>query len=160
MLVLLALTSHFISGFVPGGTYTVYVDEVPQIEVEVTSLGTIGFDTQSGSEIRIGKPLVPSEEPEAPDPPPAPARFAVAAAPSPTSGPVGVNISIPRAGGAPTRVDLFDARGRRVGGVSVTLSSPGVHRIAWDTSELGSGLYFVRARRGSEVRVTRVLLVR
>jgi hypothetical protein len=44
--------------------------------------------------------------------------------------------------------------------VSTVLAAAGTHRIAWDARTLESGLYFVRARRGGEERVTRFLVVR
>jgi len=160
MLALLALTSHLIAGFAPNETYTVYVDDEPQLEVQVSQSGTINFDLQTGGEVRIGLRTVPNDPEPDPTPAPVPARFGVVAAPSPTSGPLNVLISVPESGASHTHVELFDASGRVVGDLSFDLTTPGTHRVAWDARRLESGLYFVRATRGGEERVTRFVVVR
>lgn len=179
MLSLLVLTSHLVSGLAPGDPVSVVVDGEPQLVLEVSDVSTVVFDTQSGSEFVLTRTNDPTHDQDDEDEdqedesqqddevneddtataPPA-ADLRVRVSPNPASGPLDVRISIPTRGRGATRVDLFDASGRRVGKVSTVLTSPGRHAISWNAAAFPSGLYFVRAKRGDEETVTRLLIVR
>lgn len=82
--------------------------------------------------------------------------------PSVTSGPTVLHLSLPA--GGQTRVDLFDASGRRVRTLAQQDYPAGVHTVSWDGRDgLGhaaaAGVYFVRAQNGDAQMTRRVVVV-
>jgi hypothetical protein len=55
----------------------------------------------------------------------------------------------------PVHVDVFDALGRRVTGLVSTNAGPGEHEVAWDASDVPSGVYVIRLRAGDREIGTR-----
>src|SRR5262249_26817599 len=63
-------------------------------------------------------------------------------------------------------LEVFDALGRRVRTLaSDAAAAPGPHELSWNLRDdggrrLGAGVYYVRARLGTEIRTTRVVVTR
>jgi hypothetical protein len=62
-------------------------------------------------------------------------------------------------------VFVYDVSGRAVARIADRVYDAGLHRITWDgtgirTSELGSGIYFMRLRAGGEERTAKVVILR
>ena len=67
--------------------------------------------------------------------------------------------------GAPVSLSIYDAAGRRVRTLMTEALEPGAHSIEWDGRDAtgrpcGGGTYFAALRRGDDLEVTRLLLVR
>lgn len=77
-------------------------------------------------------------------PPPAPAHISLAiAGRQPVLG-SGVRFAFDLPTRGPTTIDIFDVRGRRVGGVGVEVRPAGHGEITWDASRLANGVYYAR----------------
>ncbi len=57
------------------------------------------------------------------------------------------------------RLALYDGMGRRVKTLAEGVYGPGLHRVSWDPSRLGSGLYFYRFEAGGKVFNRKVVVV-
>ncbi len=95
-----------------------------------------------------------------PDPLPAPARF-IDTYPNPMSGRTRIGFAL--AGGAPTRVTIYDVAGRRVRELVDGSLGPGEHAFDWDATDdrgrrVAAGVYLVRLESG-EVRASRKIIV-
>jgi hypothetical protein len=82
--------------------------------------------------------------------------------PSPGRGKVEILLSLPHPG--PVRVELFDARGRRVRTLLDGAAGSGPTRLPWDGTtdsgaRAGPGVYFVRASIRGNVATIRIVLV-
>ena len=78
--------------------------------------------------------------------------------PNPAHGSLWVAFTLPTL--APTTIELFDVRGRRVLVPQAGALGPGVHRIELNqTSALGAGLYFLRVQQGSRSVTRRVCIL-
>ena len=69
-----------------------------------------------------------------------------------------VRFDLPSAG--QTRLDVFDASGRRVAQLSSAYLEAGQHSLEWDARRHPSGIYLVRLEVGSSVVTRKVLLQR
>jgi uncharacterized delta-60 repeat protein len=82
--------------------------------------------------------------PAAGEAPAGPRAFTLGApTPNPTDGPATLVLEVKEAG--PVRVAVYDALGRQVGVLHDGALGAGAHRLAFDASGLGPGLYVVRA---------------
>ena len=116
--------------------------------------------------------IAPSEIVNSCDSPPAlatsPSRAAAAVAftaitPNPSRNGFEIRFTAPVAG--PVSLSIVDAAGRRVRPLLAEPMRPGVHSVAWDGRDeagrqCGAGLYFAALRRGSDLQVARLLLLR
>jgi aminopeptidase N len=75
--------------------------------------------------------------------------------PNPTHGPARITLRLPAAGNVD--VGVYDARGRRVGGVVEGWLEKGTHVLDWN-ADLPAGVYFVRASGGGGEAVRRLVL--
>ena len=57
-------------------------------------------------------------------------------------------------------VDVVDIQGRIVQGLLRAQVQPGPQRILWDATGLRSGVYFIRARMGSEIQTVKMTVLR
>jgi len=96
---------------------------------------------------------------------PPPARFGAAWSPNPFNPTITVRLAIPGSVPVPVRVDLFDARGRRVRRLVDEILPPGAVTRTWDGRDdrghtLPSGVYVYRADAASQVTRGKLTLVR
>ncbi len=97
------------------------------------------------------------------DPLPAPGAVSLRAAPNPFNPRVELQLAIPRDG--QVRVDIFDARGRRVRALAIGEVTAGTHTWTWNGQDdagraLPSGLYLARATGLAGSASTKLTLVR
>ncbi len=83
--------------------------------------------------------------------------------PNPAPGAVRVDLALP--GAMPVEVSVFDVAGRRVRTLVAGNEGPGDLHLVWDRRDADgrrapAGLYFLRMRAGTEVRVRKVVLTR
>lgn len=60
----------------------------------------------------------------------------------------------------PVSLKVFDLLGREVGVILNEERFPGLHRVAWNSGSLASGIYFYRLQAGSRFDVRKMVLVR
>jgi hypothetical protein len=71
------------------------------------------------------------------------------------------NLSFDLPESAPVTLSVFDMLGRRVAALKNAEAMPaGSHRVLWDASSLGSGMYIVRISNGSQTLTQKVMLVK
>ena len=63
-------------------------------------------------------------------------------------------------GAEPVRVEAYDVLGRRVATLADGAFAPGAHEVAWETSALASGVYFVRLSQGRQSRTVQAVVAR
>jgi hypothetical protein len=78
--------------------------------------------------------------------------------PNPFNGETQFRFTIPKAEGV--SLELFDIRGQKVATLLSKRLNAGTHTFRLNANHLASGIYFVRLRAGSEVRMRRILLVK
>jgi hypothetical protein len=83
--------------------------------------------------------------------------------PNPFGGATEIAYTLRRA--TEVRLEVFDARGRRVATLDRGFRVAGTHRIAWDGAGLDgrrspAGVYFTRLRAGETVRTRKLVLIR
>jgi hypothetical protein len=61
---------------------------------------------------------------------------------------------------APTRIEVFDLRGRRVARLLDEIVSAGAHSLVWQPENLASGVYFLRLQAGSFNATSRLVLLK
>ncbi len=93
-----------------------------------------------------------------------PAALALSAGPNPARGSVRVTLATPRAESS-ARVSVHDVAGRELATLWDGPLAAGAQEFTWDARDergagVPSGLYLVRARVGTEVRVRRVIVTR
>ncbi len=92
------------------------------------------------------------------------ANLALAVSPHPARGPVNVAFTLPQAE-PEVMVEVLDTAGRRVAELYRGAAAAGALRLTWSNADargaaVPAGLYFVRARAGSEVLRQRVVILR
>lgn len=92
------------------------------------------------------------------------ANLALAVTPHPARGPVNVSLTLPQAE-ADVSVEVLDTAGRRVAELYRGAAALGALRLTWSNTDaqgasVPAGLYFVRARAGSEELHQRVVLLK
>ena len=78
------------------------------------------------------------------------------AVPNPARGVVKVEFGLGLDG--PTRLEIHDAAGRRVGMLVDAVLQPGGYAVEWDVSELGAGIYYLTLRSGAWEGLGRALV--
>jgi hypothetical protein len=121
------------------------------------------WPTFHGDVARSG--FLPPEFPTPAAEAPPPARLAASWSPNPFNPSVRVALAIPGSGRVPVRVDLFDARGRRVRRLVDEMLPAGLATRVWDGRDdrgrvLSSGVYVYRVDAGADVARGKLTLVR
>jgi hypothetical protein len=62
--------------------------------------------------------------------------------------------------GAPTRIEVYDLRGRRVARLLDKSVSAGAHSLVWQPENLASGVYILRLQAGSFNASSRLVLLK
>jgi len=91
-----------------------------------------------------------------------PVLFALSTFPNPFNSSVTISFTVGAQGLAPLRLAIFDISGRLV--ADLTAADPprsaGMHKVTWDASSVGAGVYFIRLEAGTEVRTEKIVLMR
>jgi len=96
----------------------------------------------------------------------APSTFSLSAFPNPFNSSTTISFSVGALREAPLRLAIYDISGRMVAelldgrGVSRNAPTSGQHKIVWNASEAGAGVYFVRLEAGGKVRTEKIILMR
>ena len=95
------------------------------------------------------------------DPGQGPRSAGLTIAPNPTSGPLSIAIDLARSGAsAPAHLELFDAAGRQVDRLGVTLQPGARNLVQYDGSRLNPGVYFLRLAMPGGERTERLIRIR
>jgi len=120
-------------------------------------MATDGFDTVfTESSFTLMPPL------SAPNDPLQPTAFALFAFPNPFNSSVTISFTAGAQGLAPLRLAIFDISGRLVTDLTAAASpqAAGMHKVVWDASSVGAGIYFVRLETGAEVKTKKLLFIK